>query len=53
MTPGTAIAVPLAINFTALPVEPGGRYVWRLAIDDTSEPSWVLSFRVRSNQPVA
>ena len=46
-TPGTPIAVPLAINFTALPVEPGRRYDWRLVIDGTSEPEWVLTFRVR------
>ena len=51
LTPGTPIPVPLAINFTALPVEPGRRYVWRLAIDDTSEPDWVLTFRVRPVQP--
>jgi hypothetical protein len=50
LAPGTPIPVPLAINFTALPVEPGRRYVWRLAIDDTSEPDWVLSFRVRPTQ---
>jgi hypothetical protein len=51
LTPGTPIPVPLAINFTALPVEPGRRYVWRLAIDDTSEPGWALTFRVRAMQP--
>jgi hypothetical protein len=51
LAPGTPIPVPLAINFTALPVEPGRRYVWRLAIDDTSEPDWVLTFRVRPVQP--
>jgi hypothetical protein len=51
LAPGTPIPVPLAINFTALPVEPGRRYVWRLAIDDTSEPGWVLTFRVRPVQP--
>jgi hypothetical protein len=51
LPPGTPIPVPLAINFTALPVEPGKRYVWRMAIDDTSEPDWVLSFRVRDLQP--
>jgi hypothetical protein len=50
LAPGTPIPVPLAINFTALPVEPGRRYVWRLAIDDTSEPGWILSFRVRTFQ---
>lgn len=43
---GTPIAVPMAINFNALPVEAGKRYEWRLAINDTSEPGWSLQFRV-------
>ena len=45
--PGSPLAVPLAINFTALPIEPGKGYQWRLSIDDTGEPHWHLSFRVR------
>lgn len=44
--PGTPLQVPLVINFAALPVRPGGAYSWRLAIDDTSEPSWRVGFRV-------
>jgi hypothetical protein len=47
LAPGTSITVPMAINFSALPISPGTRYVWRLAINDTSEPHWVLPFRVR------
>jgi hypothetical protein len=46
-TPGTPLAVPLAINFGALPVEPGASYIWRLAINDTSEPEWQRRFGVR------
>jgi hypothetical protein len=44
--PGTPMLVPLAINFSALPVQPGRRYSWRLAVDDTSEPNWQVSFSV-------
>jgi hypothetical protein len=52
LAPGSPIPVPLAINFTALPIQPGSRYVWRLAIDGTSDPDWMLSFRVRELQQV-
>ncbi len=45
--PGTDLPVPLAINFSALPVTPGGRYAWRLAIDDNSDPRWQAGFSVR------
>ena len=44
--PGTPLQVPLAINFNAVPVRPGCAYSWRLAINDTSEPSWRVAFRV-------
>ncbi|MBI2705542.1 MAG: hypothetical protein HYX32_09670 [Actinobacteria bacterium] len=47
-TPGTPLAVPLAIGFSALPVEMGKSYIWRLAIDDTSEPEWQRRFSVRT-----
>jgi hypothetical protein len=49
--PGTPITVPMAINFSALPIEPGVRYVWRLAVNDTGEPEWTLPFRVRTAPP--
>jgi hypothetical protein len=49
--PGTPITVPMAINFSALPIEPGVRYVWRLAVNDTGEPEWTLPFRVRTPPP--
>jgi hypothetical protein len=45
--PGTPLLVPLAINFSALPVQPGRRYSWRLAVDDTTEPDWQVSFSVK------
>jgi hypothetical protein len=47
VTPGVALDVPLAINFTAMPLEPGKRYTWRLAIDDDTEPEWRVGFSVR------
>lgn len=47
VVPGSPLLVPLAINFSALPVQPGGRYTWRLAIDGTTEDGWQLSFSVR------
>lgn len=50
--PGTPLQVPLAINFNAVPVRPGGAYSWRLAVNDTSEPSWRVAFRV-APAPVA
>ena len=45
--PGTPLLVPLAINFASLPVPPGHSYVWRLAIDGTSEADWDVRFSVR------
>jgi hypothetical protein len=47
LQPGIPLDVPLAINFTALPVQPGSRYTWRLSIDGTSEQGWQHSFSVR------
>jgi hypothetical protein len=47
LAPGTSMNVPMAINFTALPIEPGRRYEWRLSINETGEPEWSLPFRVR------
>lgn len=47
LTPGTALDVPVAINFAALPLEPGHRYLWRLSIDGDSEDDWRASFKVR------
>lgn len=44
---GSPLLVPIAINFSALPVRPGGRYTWRLAINGTTEETWQLSFSVR------
>jgi hypothetical protein len=51
VTPGVALDVPLAINFTAMPLTPGNRYTWRLAIDDDTEPEWRVGFSVRESAP--
>lgn len=53
LTPGSSLIVPMAINFSALPAKAGSAYMWRLAIDGTSEPDWRLSFNVRPPKPAA
>lgn len=45
--PGTPMSVPLAVNFSALPVQPDHRYTFRFAVNGTSEPQWSASFGVR------
>jgi hypothetical protein len=47
--PGTPIDVPLAINFGPMPLEPGGRYEFRLAIDGESDEDWRLAFSTRTD----
>lgn len=49
-TPGSALGVPLAINFSALPVKANRSYLWRLAINDSSEPDWQRRFSVRASE---
>jgi hypothetical protein len=48
LLPGTPLPVPIAINFSALPVTPGRRFLWRLAVDGTSEAAWQVGFSVRA-----
>lgn len=45
--PGTPIDLPLAINLSALPLEPDGRYVWKLWIDGREDEDWQLAFSTR------
>ncbi len=45
--PGTPIDLPLAINLSALPLEPDGRYVWKLWIDGRTDEDWQLAFSTR------
>ncbi len=47
--PGTPIDMPLAINFGPLPLEPGSRYEFRLAIDGESDEDWRLAFSTRAS----
>lgn len=49
--PGTPIDLPLAINLGPLPIPPGGRYVWRLFIDDDTDEDWQLAFSTRPAGP--
>jgi hypothetical protein len=44
---GTPLPVPMAINFSGLPVKPGESYQLRFAVDGTTEPEWQTRFSVR------
>lgn len=43
---GAPITVPIAINFSAIPLPPGERYCWRLAIDGHTKEGWQSGFSV-------
>lgn len=43
---GMSLVVPIAINFTALPLEPLGRYRWRLIVDGETDPEWEVELAV-------
>ncbi|MEI7759839.1 MAG: hypothetical protein WCJ67_03620 [Thermoleophilia bacterium] len=45
--PGTPLELPLAVNSGPLPLEPGGRYEWRLSINGEGDEDWRLAFSVR------
>jgi hypothetical protein len=47
LPPGTPLDVALAVNFGPLPLEPGRRYVWRLAIDGQRQEDWSVGFTTR------
>jgi len=47
LQPGTPLPVPIAVNFSGLPVQPGRSYQFRLAIDGTTEGGWATRFGVR------
>jgi hypothetical protein len=53
LIPGTPIDFAVAINMGPLPLTPGTRYAWRLAIDDHTEEEWQLGFTVRPATPTA
>jgi hypothetical protein len=47
---GTPIDLPLAVNMPPVPLEPGGRYEWRLLIDGRTEPDWRVAFSTRPRE---
>ena len=46
--PGTPLEFPVAVNSGPLPLEPGGRYEWRLSINGEGDEDWRLAFSVRA-----
>lgn len=48
---GSDLGVSLAISVGPLPLAPGGRYVWRLTINNESRDEWRLPFSVAQSQP--
>jgi hypothetical protein len=44
---GTALPFPLAINMGPQPLAPGGRFEWRLTVDEESDEDWRLAFSTR------
>lgn len=47
LPPGVPIDVAMAFNFGPMPLPPGGRFTWRLAIDKQSKEEWQVSFSTR------
>lgn len=45
--PGTELWVPLGVNFGALPLERGKRFMWTLYVNDETSDQWTASFSVR------
>lgn len=48
--PGTPLDATLAISIGPLPLPPGQRFVWTLAIDGESRDEWQVSFSTRSKR---
>lgn len=48
LAPGSLLTVPLAINFSTMPVVPGNSYVWQLRVEGHTRPEWQLPFHVRA-----
>jgi hypothetical protein len=44
---GTPLPFPLAMNLPPQPIPPGGRYEWRLTVDDETDEDWRLTFSTR------
>jgi hypothetical protein len=52
LKPGTPLDFPVAVNSGPLPLEPGGRYEWRLSIDGRSDEDWRLPFTTRDDDEI-
>jgi hypothetical protein len=48
---GSPIDLPLAVNLGPIPLNPGGRYQWKLSIDGTQDTAWGLAFTTRPAPP--
>lgn len=48
LQPGTPLDVAFAFNMPPLPLRPGGRYLWRCFINDSTDDTWQTSFTIRS-----
>jgi hypothetical protein len=48
--PGATADVPIAVNFSPLPLTPGARYVWRFTIDGETPPGGYAAFSVRPSE---
>jgi hypothetical protein len=47
---GTALPFPLALNMGPHELTPGGRYEWRLTVDEESDEDWRLAFSTRPEE---
>lgn len=47
VAPGSWLQVPIALTFAPLPLEPGGRYEWRLSVGNETDEAWRLPFSIR------
>lgn len=45
---GSPLDVSLAVNLGPIPLEPGGRFSWRLTVDGQSDDEWIAPFTVRA-----
>jgi hypothetical protein len=50
---GTPLPFPLALNMGPHPLAPGGRYEWRLTVDEESDEDWRLAFSTRPEEGAA
>ncbi len=48
--PGVSLDIMLAYNIAPLPLQPNGRYVWRVFIDEDSKDDWQVAFTTRPAQ---